>query len=658
MPETIVVFTDAELSAAFDSASDGDRIELAANGVFNAPDLRGRHFDTQLTITSQNPDMPAVISTRLHLQDLSNVTVSNLEIARTSLAPSGTEGTLTLQAASQVTLRDISVSGYIPTAAEGQDPGDPDTRRGDVIAGYGYGMGVRVLGSSDVTLDGLEISDLRVGMRLERIDGLTVTGLDIHDVREGINLFDATDTIIEDSHFHDFNPWWYGNSTYNDHPDMIQYWGTASSIGVHGLTIRNNLFDQSDGWTQTIFGEMASAAAGVTAEDFTISGNIIINAHLNGIRLHDVDGAQVIGNLLIPNGDEIVGDIDFPQILFYDTTNGRIADNVAVAMQNGAITNVTSQLAASNNIEVTGNLALSRDAGAADYWGTALASWQNTPALFDPGASDYLDAITQLIDGTAEAHFETGVISVTQKKASQWHSVSFDSAIENARVIMGPIEANGAHPAVARVRNVTETGFQFQIDEWDYLDGAHTTETISWIAGPDGSHQLANGVALSFGQVSLQDEIVKTVGLNGFGAAPAVFAQVTSTNDSAAVTTRITSVKSGQFKLQMQEEEAADGLHASEQVDWLAINYGGEGAQKAGKAGDAGINLAANPDDFVFLAGMQTAKGLDPAALRYETSQSGTRLFVEEEASADEEIAHTSETVAVLSLASGSYDLL
>jgi len=32
---------------------------------------------------------------------------------------------------------------------------------------------------------------------------------------------------------------------------------------------------------------------------------------------------------------------------------------------------------------------------------------------------------------------------------------------------------NDADPMTMRVRNVTDTGFEWQIDEWDYLDGVH-----------------------------------------------------------------------------------------------------------------------------------------------------------------------------------------
>jgi len=45
-------------------------------------------------------------------------------------------------------------------------------------------------------------------------------------------------------------------------------------------------------------------------------------------------------------------------------------------------------------------------------------------------------------------------------------------------VVMGPPTHEGWHPATVRVRNVTDTGFEFQIDEWDYLDGAHALEDV------------------------------------------------------------------------------------------------------------------------------------------------------------------------------------
>jgi len=46
---------------------------------------------------------------------------------------------------------------------------------------------------------------------------------------------------------------------------------------------------------------------------------------------------------------------------------------------------------------------------------------------------------------------------------------------------MGPPTENDPEMGNIRVRNVTPDRFEFQFDEWDYLDGVHGTETFSFL---------------------------------------------------------------------------------------------------------------------------------------------------------------------------------
>ena len=81
--------------------------------------------------------------------------------------------------------------------------------------------------------------------------------------------------------------------------------------------------------------------------------------------------------------------------------------------------------------------------------------------------------------GAPPAAFEVGEATVAQADPEEWHSVTFAAPIPMARVVLGPLSLNGPEDATLRVRNVTDTGFEFQIDEWDYLNGRHLPETIA-----------------------------------------------------------------------------------------------------------------------------------------------------------------------------------
>jgi hypothetical protein len=94
---------------------------------------------------------------------------------------------------------------------------------------------------------------------------------------------------------------------------------------------------------------------------------------------------------------------------------------------------------------------------------------------------------------------QAGVTRFAQPDADAWTYVAFDAPIEDAVVVMGPLSREDAAPATLRVRNVTSEGFEFQLDAWDYLDGAHGAETVSWLAVKSGVHTLANGLTVAAG---------------------------------------------------------------------------------------------------------------------------------------------------------------
>ncbi|MEO1470864.1 MAG: M10 family metallopeptidase C-terminal domain-containing protein, partial [Pseudomonadota bacterium] len=246
-----------------------------------------------------------------------------------------------------------------------------------------------------------------------------------------------------------------------------------------------------------------------------------------------------------------------------------------------------------------------------------------------------------------------GEVTVEQPNAATWFTVTFAETIPDAVVVMGPVTANGGQPANARVRNVTDEGFEFQIEEWDYLDGYHITETVGWMAASAGSYTVG-GLSVQAGTTTAVNETWQTVDIApGFDESPVVMAQVASENDDAAVITRVRNVRDDSFELQMQEEEAADSVHASEEIHWIAVETGDGSAFDAGTTANAvtdadydilyGSNVAA---DSIFLADMQTRDGGDTANLRVRDSDAnGATVFVNEEKSRDDEVAHTSEVV-------------
>ena len=255
---------------------------------------------------------------------------------------------------------------------------------------------------------------------------------------------------------------------------------------------------------------------------------------------------------------------------------------------------------------------------------------------------------------------EAGFVSVAQASSTSWTTVTVARAFTTPVVVAGARSHNEVYDdaegrATVRVRNVRSSGgqttFQLQVDEWDYLDGAHSTEEVSYLVAEAGVHPLAGGAVLEAGTTTL-DHDWKTVALAArSGQVPAVFTQATSYNGRAAVTTRHRSINTFGFQVRLQEEEGADGTHLAESLSYVALSGGtGEGApfQIGSIQTDGGWELA----EFTgarapVLAAVQTFAGGDPVSMWASPVYDG-RLYLrmEEEQSRDAETAHTTETVA------------
>lgn len=369
-----------------------------------------------------------------------------------------------------------------------------------------------------------------------------------------------------------------------------------------------------------VVGEGAALAIDVLANDSDPDGDPLSVTAVNGQAI------AVGGSVTLASGASVSlnadGTLSYAQNGAFDTLNTgeSAADSFAYTVSDGAGGEDTAAV----NVTING----SGSAGGGTGGGTALVG-------------------------------ESGAVTVAQSGSGQWHSVSFTSAIENAVVVMGPLSFNDTDPATTRVRNVTDTGFEFQIDEWNYLDGVHLAETIGWLAVSEGTHTLENGQTIVAGTQSASTSFA-TVGFGQSLSEAIVLAEVTSVNEADAVTTRIDDVTSTGFDLRLQEEEAL-GAHVPETVSWIALETGvgaglevvltGDQVRSSGASFQFGAQSSSAP---VILADMQTFDGSDTATVRLTAlDTSGLSMFIEEEESANTETNHTTEVVGYAGLSAG-----
>ena len=257
---------------------------------------------------------------------------------------------------------------------------------------------------------------------------------------------------------------------------------------------------------------------------------------------------------------------------------------------------------------------------------------------------------------------EVGNVSARQSSRNEWHRVNFTHSYQEPVVVMGPLSYQGNQPTTVRVRNVTSDGFEWKIDEWEYLDGGHVEETIAYMVVEAGVHMLPNGGKLYAGIASV-NHLWKNISLEAadFSDTPTLFAQCVSAAEKDPVVSRVRNVSSAGAQLRLQESEADDQAHTTEQVALVAIQT------TAGSAGEvrwqtneqplthqwASPTFAIAAADPVLFSMPQTSNGGDPVGLRYQNltangSSVAVDLKLEEEQSRDSEVGHMSETVGSL----------
>ena len=245
-----------------------------------------------------------------------------------------------------------------------------------------------------------------------------------------------------------------------------------------------------------------------------------------------------------------------------------------------------------------------------------------------------------------------------QADKDTWTLVGLTATYAEPVIVAGPLSFNGEQPSTVRVRNVDSVSFEIQIDEWDYLDGKHVAEDLSYMVVEAGVYTLPNGSLLQAGiQEGVSGNFVDVTFPEIFDEVPIVFSQCISTAGSSAVVTRVRNVSNESFQLQLQVEEA-NSFIAPGIVAWVAITPGistGTRPFEVSMAnepithvfGDIGFDQSY--EQPVFLASMQEIAGSDPAALRYRSlTPNKVSVKVEEEKSRDTEINHNPENIGFL----------
>ena len=284
-----------------------------------------------------------------------------------------------------------------------------------------------------------------------------------------------------------------------------------------------------------------------------------------------------------------------------------------------------------------------------DSDGDGFSDGEEIAGGFDPGDSDSRPMTLPL---------EIGTVVVDH----QWTRITFERKFFNPAVVAKVLSTDDPDPAVVRIRNVTENGFEVSIREWDYLDGEHSFEEVGYMALEVGSYTLPAGIRVEAGQIETDaaDSFVSHSFSEIFSSAPVLATSINSFNESDAAAIRVGNISIGGFDLHMQEQEANAQIHATEEIAYIAWEPSSGSfdgiAFEVGRTDNVITDLynkiylyEAFPTLPINLAFMQTSNGGDTADLQCRNrALNGFEVKVSEEQSLDTEVAHTTEVAGYM----------
>jgi len=244
--------------------------------------------------------------------------------------------------------------------------------------------------------------------------------------------------------------------------------------------------------------------------------------------------------------------------------------------------------------------------------------------------------------------------------SSKWVRVPITSTYQNPIVVVGPPSFKNAEPCVVRLRNVNQTGFDIRLAEWNYQDGIHPEETLTYIVMEKGRITLPDGSSVEAGTFQ-GSSIASTVRFSkSFTKLPVIITTIDSTNDADTISGRIKNVGLASFAYAFRKQENKINNRVKETVHYIAWEPGkgtiGSIQFEVATTANAVTNAwytRAFAKSFIhpplLLAGMQTTNDTDPSALRVQqVSATGFQVKVEEERSKSIDITHAAETVGYL----------
>ncbi|MEM9717992.1 MAG: discoidin domain-containing protein [Bacteroidota bacterium] len=281
---------------------------------------------------------------------------------------------------------------------------------------------------------------------------------------------------------------------------------------------------------------------------------------------------------------------------------------------------------------------------------------------------EYMNVLSEWIEemnpSVTDTLGEVGSITLTDA----WKDIRFNRVYNDPVIVAGAPTMNSIDPVTVRVRNLSPSGCQIRLDEWECQDESHGEEQLTYLVLEAGEHTLPNGKKIMAGTIEADLGFDSYAFPNSFSEIPIVLAQAVTENLAEALTIRFqhTQTNLNGFQLKLQEGQGGDGIHPLETVAWIAAEPGTFDGYLPFEIGNSGqfveefweyMPLSQQYDTPpLFLGQISSNYGGDVCELRHRNVQKGrVEVFLQEETCGDAETGHFKEEVHFIAFAKAGY---
>lgn len=265
-----------------------------------------------------------------------------------------------------------------------------------------------------------------------------------------------------------------------------------------------------------------------------------------------------------------------------------------------------------------------------------------------------VSATTTETPPTPPSPLDTGSVLVS----SDWAQVSLSRSFIDPVVVVGPATDMDPEPGLVEVRNVTPTSFQLRFAEWEYLDGVHEEEIVSYLVVERGTTTLPSGARIEAGTATSSTSTTRNqLFSEAFAGRPSIAVTIVDRSSEPLTAPRVVSLTNTRIRHRLWVEEA-EPARPEQQLNWVAWSTGSDDGLVDGFAWETSsivtderaraIPLTRDYSTACIFGNVRTNTP-NPATVR-RTGENQLELRIVEEQSRDLELGLGNETITYIAL--------